>query len=137
MTVPRHKMLAFLGATLTSALVLFASPLLFAGGMLEVVELISHPEQYDRQMVVVIGRVTNFQIGASQQGQVGYGFLLKDNAGTVKVVGLGKAEVHEGEQVIVEGVFNRLRQVGRRIIYNEIKATSIKPLERLNPDLVG
>ena len=137
MTASPYKMLALFSAAAGLALLLFASPLFSAGGMLEVVELISHPEQYDRQMVVVIGRVTNFQIGAGQQGQIGYGFLLKDNAGTVKVVGLGKAEVHEGEQVIVEGVFNRLRQVGRRIVYNEIKATSIRPLERLNPDLVG
>ena len=46
-------------------------------------------------------------------------------------------EVREGDQVIVEGVFSRLRQAGRMIIYNEIKALSIKPLSRLNPDLVG
>jgi len=52
-------------------------------------------------------------------------------------VGLGKTEVHDGEQVIVEGVFSRLRQVGRAMIYNEIKASSIRALDRLNPDLVG
>jgi hypothetical protein len=39
--------------------------------------------------------------------------------------------------VIVEGIFSRLRQVGRKIVYNEIKAISVKPLTRLNPDLVG
>jgi hypothetical protein len=39
--------------------------------------------------------------------------------------------------VIVEGVFSRLRQVGRAIVYNEIKATLIRPIDRLNPDLVG
>ena len=108
-----------------------------AAGIQELTELIAHPEQYDRQMVVVAGRVTNLQIATNRQGQLAYGFLLTGDNGTVKVVALGRAEVREGDQVIVEGVFNRLRQVGRAIIYNEIKADAIKPLERLNPDLVG
>ena len=72
-----------------------------------------------------------------RQGQPAYGFLLKDSSGTVKVIGLGQVEVKEGDQVIVEGIFSRLRQAGRTIIYNEIKALSIKSLNRLNPDLVG
>ena len=62
---------------------------------------------------------------------------LKDAAGTLKIISLGQVEVREGDQVIVEGIFARLRQAGRTIIYNEIKALSIKPLHRLNPDLVG
>ena len=45
--------------------------------------------------------------------------------------------MHEGDQVIVEGIFTRLRQAGRAIIYNEIKAISIKSMSRINPDLVG
>lgn len=108
-----------------------------ADSMLEITDLLSHPEQYDRQSVAVVGRVANIQVATNRQGQLAYGFLLKAGSGSVKVVGLGKAEVHEGDQVIVEGVFNRLRQVGRGIIYNEIKASLIRPLDRLNPDLVG
>ncbi|MBI3604084.1 MAG: hypothetical protein HY205_06505 [Nitrospirae bacterium] len=108
-----------------------------ADSMLEITDLISHPEQYDRQSIAVVGRVANLQVATNRQGQPAYGFLLKAGSGSVKVVGLGKAEVREGDQVIVEGVFNRLRQVGRGIIYNEIKASLIRPLDRLNPDLVG
>ena len=108
-----------------------------ASGLLEITELLSHPEQYDRQEVVVVGQVTNVQLATNRQGQPAYGFLLKDQAGTLKIVSLGQIEVREGDQVIVEGVFSRLRQAGRTIIYNEIKALSIKPLNRLNPDLVG
>ena len=109
----------------------------YAGAMLEVADLISHPDQYDKQMVVVVGRVANVQTGEGRQGQPAYGFLLKDHNGSIKVVGLGRTDVHEGEQVIVEGVFNRLRQVGRSVIYNEIKASFVRPVDRLNPDLVG
>ena len=108
-----------------------------SGNLLEIAELLAHPEQYDRQEIVVTGQVTNLQLATNRQGQPAYGFLLKDHAGTLKVVSLGQAEVREGEQVIVEGVFSRLRQAGRTIIYNEIKATSIKSINRLNPDLVG
>jgi len=108
-----------------------------SASLLEIAELLAHPEQYDRQEIVVTGQVTNLQLATNRQGQPAYGFLLKDHAGTLKVISLGQAEVREGDQVIVEGVFSRLRQAGRTIIYNEIKATSIKPVNRLNPDLVG
>lgn len=108
-----------------------------SANLLEIAELLAHPEQYDRQEIIVTGQVSNLQLATNRQGQPAYGFLLKDQAGTLKVISLGQAEVREGEQVIVEGVFSRLRQAGRTIIYNEIKATSIKPINRLNPDLVG
>jgi hypothetical protein len=107
------------------------------GSMLQITELISHPDHYDRQMVTVIGRATNLQTAANRQGQPGYGFLLNHNGATVKVVALGRAEFEEGDDVIVEGVFNRLRQTGRTVVYNEIKATAIRPISRLNPELVG
>jgi len=108
-----------------------------ASGLLQITELLIHPEQYDRQEVVVSGQVTNVQLATNRQGEPAYGFLLKDQAGTLKIISLGQIEVREGDQVIVEGVFSRLRQAGRMIIYNEIKALSIKPMNRLNPDLVG
>jgi hypothetical protein len=108
-----------------------------AAGLIEIAELLAHPEQYDHQDVMVTGKVMNVQLATNRQGQPAYGFLLQDQAGTLKVVSLGQLEVHEGDQVIVEGVFSRLRQVGRTIVYNEIKALSVKPLTRLNPDLVG
>jgi hypothetical protein len=108
-----------------------------ASGLQEITEILSHPEQYDRQEVMVTGQVTNIQLATNREGQPAYGFLLKSQAGTLKVISLGQAEVREGDQVIVEGVFSHHRQSGRTIIYNEIKALSIKPLNRLNPDLVG
>jgi len=129
-------------SVLLSALLLLLAfislPLLvYASGLLEITELLTHPEQYDRQEVVVTGQVTNVQLATNRQGEPAYGFLLKDQAGTLKIISLGQIEVREGDQVIVEGVFSRLRQAGRTIIYNEIKALSIKPMNRLNPDLVG
>ena len=119
------------------AFLIIMSAVGLSASLLEIAELLAHPEQYDRQEIVVTGQVTNLQLATNRQGQPAYGFLLKDHAGTLKVISLGQAEVREGDQVIVEGVFSRLRQAGRTIIYNEIKATSIKPVNRLIPDLVG
>ena len=134
---PHHRTVHFL-ILLLPLLVFISLPLpIEAASLLEIAELLTHPEQYDRQEVVVTGQVTNVQLATNRQGQPAYGFLLKDQAGTLKVITLGQVEVREGDQVIVEGVFSRLRQAGRTIIYNEIKALSIKPMNRLNPDLVG
>jgi hypothetical protein len=108
-----------------------------AAVLTEVTELLAHPDQYDHQMVTVSGKVANFQLATNREGRPAYGFLLQSSAGTVKVVGLGKAEVREGDYVIVEGIFSRLRQAGRTIVYNEIKATSVQSMTRMNPDLVG
>lgn len=128
-------------ALLTVCVSLLLAPIVpvtaHSGGLLEIADLLAHPEQFDHQNVVVAGKVSNVQLATNRQGQPAYGFLLQDQAGTVKVISLGQAEVREGDQVIVEGVFSRLRQAGRTIVYNEIKALSVKPLNRLNPDLVG
>ena len=86
---------------------------------------------------ILLLTVSTIQTAENKQGQSAYGFLLKDGNGTVKVIGMGRTDVHEGEQVVVEGVFNRLRQAGRTIIYNEIKASTIRPIDRLHPDFVG
>jgi cytochrome c-type biogenesis protein CcmE len=137
-TARRSSRTSYTLVLLAALFSLISLPLLVeASSLLEIAELLTHPEQYDRQEVVVTGQVTNVQLATNRQGQPAYGFLLKDQAGTLKVISLGQIEVREGDQVIVEGVFSRLRQAGRTIIYNEIKALSIKPMNRLNPDLVG
>jgi hypothetical protein len=134
----RALFIASRAVSLTTAFLLALTPTrLSTASMLEITELLSHPDQYDKQLVVVVGRVTDLQIASTRQGQPAYGFLLKDVSGSVKVVGLGKADVHDGDQVIVEGIFSRLRQTGRAIVYNEIKASVIRSLDRLNPDLIG
>lgn len=130
-------LLAILASATVAVGTIGTPPVTSAAGLTEIAELLAHPEQYDHQDVVVSGAVTNVQLATNRQGQPAYGFLLKDQAGTLKIISLGQAEIHEGDQVIVEGIFSRLRQVGRSIVYNEIKALSVKPLNRLNPDLVG
>lgn len=113
--------------------VLCSSP--SGAGLLEMTELMAHPEQYDRQDVVVMGKVNNVQPVTDKQGQPAFKFFLEDASGTLKVI--TRTEVQEGDQVIVEGVFSRRRQGGRIKVYNEVNATSIRPLNVFNPDLLG
>ncbi len=131
----RRSYLSVVAASTLVSLLMMAT--LYAAVLTEVTELLAHPDQYDHQVVAVSGKVANFQLATNREGRPAYGFLLQSSAGTVKVVGLGKAEVREGDYVIVEGIFSRLRQAGRTIVYNEIKATSVQSMTRMNPDLVG
>jgi len=105
--------------------------------LIEMAELLEHPEQYDRQDVTVTGKVTEIQSATNQYGQPVYGFLLRNQAGTIRVISRGQVAVQEGDVVIVEGTFSRPRQVGRTVVDSQIKALSIRPLNRLDPDLVG
>jgi hypothetical protein len=122
-----------------SFLLVFLTHLLFAcssgAGLFEMAELIAHSEHYHRQEVVVMGTVKDVQLVTDRDGQPAFQFFLADGSGTLKV--LARMEVQEGDHIIVEGVFNRRRQSGRLTVYNEVKALSIRPLNRFNPDLVG
>jgi hypothetical protein len=123
---------------LGTILVCLGSPAsLQAGDIVELADLLAHPDQYDKQAVAVVGEVADLQTATTRDGQSVYGFLLKAGGGTVKVIGLGKTAVHDGAQVVVEGTFNRLRQGGRTVVLNEIKAELVRPLARLTPDFVG
>jgi hypothetical protein len=103
--------------------------------VLELTEVIAHPQHYDRKEVVVIGQVNGVQAITDKQGQPAFQFLLKDNAGTLKVT--SRTPVRDGEQVIVEGTFTRRRQGGRIAVYNEVTAVVVRPLTELVADLVG
>ena len=103
--------------------------------LLELAEVIAHPQHYDRKEVVVIGQVTGVQQITDKQGQPAFQFFLKDNAGTLKVI--SRVPVQDGDQVIVEGTFTRRRQGGRIAVYNEVSAILVRPLTEFHTDLVG
>src|SRR5262245_4325555 len=103
--------------------------------LLEMADVIANPGHYDRKEVVVMGRATRVEPVTDKQGQPAFKFLLEDGIATLRVI--SRSEVQEGEQVIVEGTFTRRRQAGRITVYNEVTANSVRPLNELNPDLVG
>jgi hypothetical protein len=103
--------------------------------LLELAEVIAHPQHYDRKEVVVMGQVSSVQPITNKQGQQAYQFLLQDPAGILKVI--SRAPVQEGDQVIVEGTFTRRRQGGRIAVYNEVNAVFIRPVNQFEADLIG
>lgn len=113
--------------------VLFAP--LAGANLLEMADLMAHPEVYDRKTVVVIGLVKDVQLAIDQKGEPTFKFLLADSDGTLKVT--SRIQVQNGDQVIVEGTFTRRRQGGRLTVYNEVNAFTIRPLNQFNSDLVG
>lgn len=120
-------------------LILIANPpLLSSPGnaeFLEMTDLMAHPQLYDRKEVVVMGQVSNVQQVTDKQGRPAFQFLLKDGVGTLKV--LSRTPVEDGDQIIVEGTFTRRRQSGRIVVFSEVNATSVRPLNHFHPDLVG
>lgn len=104
-------------------------------GLLEMADLMAHPEVYDHKAVVVIGLVKDVHLVIDQKGEQTFKFLLADGVGTLKVT--SRIEVQNGDQVIIEGMFTRRRQGGRLTVYNEVNALTIRPLNQLNFDLVG
>jgi hypothetical protein len=106
-----------------------------AAELLEVADVIARPQHYDRKEVVVMGQVSAVQPITDKQGQPAFQFLLKDNAGTLKVT--SRVPVQDGDQVIVEGTFTRRRQGGRIAVYNEVSAVVVRPLNQFDADLVG
>ena len=118
---------------LTSSPLLLSSPT--SAQLLEMTDLMAHPQHYDRKEVVVMGQVSNVQQVIDKEGRPVFQFFLKDGVGTLKV--LSRTLVQEGDQVIVEGTFTRRRQSGRITVYNVVNATSVRPLNELHPDLVA
>jgi hypothetical protein len=110
-------------------------PSLIRAELLEMTDLIAHPQHYDRKEVVVMGQVSSVQPVKDREGRSAFQFFLKDAFGTLKVI--SRTQVEEGDQVIVEGTFTRRRQSGRITVYNEVNATSVRPLNQFDPDLVG
>jgi hypothetical protein len=130
----RRRVLTSLALLLTIFASLLSVPLVSAG-LLEMADLMAHHEVYDRKAVVVIGLVKDVQLVIDQKGEPTFKFLLADGVGTLKVT--SRIQVQNGDQVIVEGTFTRRRQGGRLTVYNEVNASSIRPLNEFNSDLIG
>ncbi len=132
------KTLVHIRCRLWAPLVVFMSLLFVPLGnanLLEMADLMAHPEVYDHKAVVVIGLVKDVQLVIDQKGEPTFKFLLADSVGTLKVT--SRIQVQNGDQIIVEGMFTRRRQGGRLTVYNEVNAFTIRPLNQFNSDLVG
>ncbi len=136
---PARDLSSFLGTALTALLLAacWNAVAVSASGMVAIAELLAEPERYDKTVIAVVGHVAGLNDTTDRKGQPVYAFLLTEGNTSVKVVGYGRAPVHNGQYVMVEGTFRRLRQVRRTVVGHRIKVSLIRPLDHLHPDLVG
>lgn len=78
--------------------------------------------------MVVTGTVSRLEPRVSQRGNPYYTFLLRDGRSSVAVFSYGSPEIREGARVEVEGIFLKVKRVGRHTFQNQVDARRIRPL---------
>ncbi len=78
--------------------------------------------------MILQGTVTQLDPRVSQRGNKYFTFRLADRAGSVTVFSYGAPQVKEGDRVRVEGIFLKVKRVGKHTFQNQVDATRIRPL---------
>lgn len=90
-------------------------------------DLLASPDKWHGRPVVVSGTVTRLEPRVSQRGNAYFTFRLADAAGAVTVFAYGTPEVGDGERVQVEGIFHKVKRVGKHAFPNQVDATRVHP----------
>ncbi len=99
-----------------------------AFGLDRVGDILSRPQAFDGQEVVVAGTASAVDPRTSRKGNDYCTFRLLDETGALKVFSWGKPAVLPGDRIEVRGKFQRERRVGRYTFTNEIEASEIHKL---------
>src|SRR5262249_49181488 len=86
--------------------------------------ILTNPSRFDGQSVTVSGTITNLRETVSRRGNPYYTLDLSDGNRAIRVFSFGKAPCRSGT-AMVEGTFDRVKQVGRYTFHNEITATQV------------
>ena len=92
--------------------------------VLTISEIINNPDRYHLKTVTVKGNVLDVKHKISQKGNEYTVFVLSDGSARIKVFTFGSSQINVGDKVKVEGVFYKVKYVGRYTFYNEIDATN-------------
>lgn len=123
--------------------------LLLAGGILtpwgwqadaasqSIKSLLSQSDLFHQQTVSVVGEAAEIKPATGPRNLPFFTFLLKDKDGSVTVVMQGKPEFLEGDQVLVRGIFFKIRRAGRTTVSNRIEATEVQKLHDAREPLIG
>jgi hypothetical protein len=133
LNIARHR-----GLLVVLGILLCAAPGM-AADSITVKNLLAHADRYHQQTVSVMGKADDLATTQGPRNLPFYTFTLRDDAGkdTVTVIMQGKPELSNGDQVLVYGVFIKLRKAGRSIITNRIEAIIIKQLHDHHEPLIG
>ncbi len=113
-------------------LLLFLSPLFFlvhntpAAEKKTIKEILSNPVKYDGREVTMQGKATKIKPRTSKKGNDSTTFILKDESGkSMNIYTRGHPLIAEGQRVMVTGIYQKLKIVGRKTIKNEVEARNI------------
>jgi DNA polymerase III alpha subunit len=87
-------------------------------------EILNHPDKYHLKTVLVKGEVLDVKHKVSKRGNPYIVFVLSDGKKSLNVFTFGTPEINVGDKVKVEGIFYKVKYVGRYTFYNEIDATN-------------
>ena len=88
-------------------------------------EILGNPDRFDGQIVMVTGTLTNFRPTVSQRGNAYFTFDLSDGRQSITIFKFGESACRAGASVTVEGLFQKVKQVGRYTFRNQIDAAKI------------
>jgi RecJ-like exonuclease len=91
--------------------------------VLTVSEIINNPDKYHLKTVQVKGEVLDVKHKVSKRGNEYTVFVLSDGKKSLNVFTFGTPEINVGDKVKVEGIFYKVKYVGRYTFYNEIDAS--------------
>jgi RecJ-like exonuclease len=91
--------------------------------VLTVSEIINNPDKYHLKTVQVKGEVLDVKHKVSKRRNPYTVFVLSDGKKSLNVFTFGTPEINVGDKVKVEGIFYKVKYVGRYTFYNEIDAS--------------
>ena len=88
-------------------------------------EILGNPDRFDGQIVTISGTLINVQPRVSQRGNAYFTVELSDGRKSITVFKFGESPCRARMTATVEGLFQKVKQVGRYTFRNQIDATKI------------
>ena len=94
--------------------------------------IVDKPAGFDHQNVVLQGTAVGVKETTSHRGNDYITFKLQDasGCGAVNIFTWGHPAVSDGDEVLLEGVFETEHHQGRYTFYNQVEATKVTSLPR-------
>ena len=90
-------------------------------------DLLAAPDKWHGRPVILSGTATRLEPRTSQRRNPYFTFRLADHEGGVTVFSYGTPELREGQRVQIEGIFLKVKRVGKHTFQNQVDATRILP----------
>ena len=125
--MPKRSFLRFGLSFLSLVLILSFSLDIKSAEKASVQEILSNPDKYDYQEVIVQGKAIKIRNKISQKGNEYTTFNLTDSSGrSLSVFSWGNPGIKEGQNVSISGIYQKVKRVGNYTFYNEVEAKTIK-----------